>query len=115
MTTTILEIMSPVREVLELVERGPQGPVGPTGPQGEQGLIGPQGEQGPEGPQGADYAPPELRSATADGYTYLGRAELGTDDADETWTIARFSVVDGAVVTEHATGAWTDRETLSYE
>lgn len=59
----------------------------------------------------------ELRHASTEGYvyTYLGRAELGTDEAQETWTIARFSVVAGAILTEHATGSWTDRETLEYE
>lgn len=59
----------------------------------------------------------ELRHASTEGYvyTFVGRAELDTAETAETWTIARFSVDDGAVVTEHATGAWTDRETLSYE
>ena len=56
-----------------------------------------------------------VQSAFATPYHYLGRAPLGTDTTDATWDISRIQVAsDGSTTTLHATGAWTNRASLSY-
>jgi len=56
-----------------------------------------------------------VQSAVASPYHYIGRAPLGTDTTDATWDISRIQVAsDGSTTTLNATGAWTNRASLSY-
>jgi hypothetical protein len=48
-------------------------------------------------------------------YSYIGRAALGTDTTSAGWDITRIEVTsDGSTTKLNATGAWTNRATLSY-
>ena len=76
--------------------------------------TGPQGPTGPTGATGPAYEPGQILAATAGAYTYLGKAAVGVAEDDDGWTIARFSAAGGTITTEHATGAWVDRASLTY-
>ena len=90
---------------------GPAGPTGPKGDQGDPGATGATGATGPAGPSGAT----SRRHASAAPYSYCGTAAAGTADSASGWTIARVAVAaDGTTTVTHATGAWTDRASLTY-
>jgi len=56
-----------------------------------------------------------VQSAFASPYHYIGRAPVGTATNASGWAIARIEVAsDGSTTTLHATGAWTNRASLSY-
>ncbi len=56
-----------------------------------------------------------VKSAFAAPYNYIGRAPLGTADGDATWDITRIEVAsDGSTTVLNATGAWSNRASLSY-
>jgi hypothetical protein len=56
-----------------------------------------------------------VQSAFSSPYHYIGRAPLGTLTTDATWDIARIEIAsDGSTTTLNATGAWTNRASLSY-
>lgn len=55
----------------------------------------------------------EVRSDTVHPYTYMGAAATDTIETDPTWRIRRIATFAPFAVTE-ATGAWTDRLTLTY-
>jgi hypothetical protein len=56
-----------------------------------------------------------VKSAFAAPYNYIGRAALGTAEGDATWDITRIEVAsDGSTTVLNATGAWTNRASLSY-
>jgi len=56
-----------------------------------------------------------VQSAFASPYHYLGRAPLGTSTTASGWDIARIEVAsDGSTTTSNATGAWSNRASLSY-
>ena len=56
-----------------------------------------------------------VKSAFAAPYNYIGRAPLGTADGDATWDISRIEVAsDGSTTVLNATGAWSNRASLSY-
>ena len=69
---------------------------------------------GPQGPTGPAYEFGQILAATADGYTYLGKAAVGVAEDDDDWTIARFSAAGGTITTEHASGTWVNRASLTY-
>ena len=91
---TTLEIVEEIRELLEIEAAGPQG---------QPGL------------DGAAYYAGALRSDSDGGYTYLGRADAGSEESDAVWDISRFASVGGEVVVTHAADvAWADRLTATY-
>ena len=56
-----------------------------------------------------------VQSAFSSPYHYVGRAPLGTLTTDATWDIARIEVSSaGSTTTLNATGAWSNRASLSY-
>ena len=56
-----------------------------------------------------------VQSAFAAPYHYIGRAPEGTATNASGWDIARIEIAsDGSTTTLHATGAWTNRASLSY-
>lgn len=84
-----------------------------TGAPGAQVLhLGiPKGDKGDTGPSGAG----ERRHAFAAPYSYAGVAIAGTLDGASGWTITRIAVAaNGTTTVATATGAWSDRETLTY-
>ena len=57
----------------------------------------------------------ERRHAFSAPYSYNGTAAAGTADSASGWTIARIAVAaDGTTTVATATGAWTDRASLTY-
>lgn len=55
----------------------------------------------------------EVRSDTTGGFNYMGSAPTGTIESAAGWSLTRIQLVSPPVV-GHATGAWTDRTTLTY-
>jgi len=48
-------------------------------------------------------------------YSYIGRAPIDTDITDSDWDISRIEVAsNGTTTTTNATGAWSNRASLSY-
>ena len=67
--------------------------------------------RGEQGPSGAG----ERRHAFAAPYSYNGTATAGTADSASGWAITRIAVAaDGTTTVATATGAWTDRASLTY-
>lgn len=57
----------------------------------------------------------DVQSAFAAPYSYIGRALKGTATNASDWTITRIEVAsDGTTTTATASGAWTNRASLSY-
>ena len=57
----------------------------------------------------------ERRHAFAAPYSYNGTATAGTADSASGWAITRIAVAaDGTTTVATATGAWTDRASLTY-
>jgi hypothetical protein len=56
-----------------------------------------------------------VQSAFAAPYHYIGRAPTGTATTSSGWDITRIEVAsDGSTTTLNATGAWSNRASLSY-
>ncbi len=56
-----------------------------------------------------------VKSAFAAPYSYIGRAPLGTAEGTATWDITRIEIAsDGTTTKLNATGAWSNRASLSY-
>ncbi len=56
-----------------------------------------------------------VKSAFSSPYNYIGRAPLGTAEGTATWDITRIEVSsDGSTTTLNATGAWSNRASLTY-
>jgi hypothetical protein len=56
-----------------------------------------------------------VQAAFASPYSYIGRAPLGTATTSSGWDITRIEVAsDGSTTTLNATGAWSNRASLSY-
>jgi hypothetical protein len=56
-----------------------------------------------------------VQSSFASPYHYIGRAPTGANTTDAAWDIARIEVAsDGSTSTLNATGAWSNRASLSY-
>jgi hypothetical protein len=56
-----------------------------------------------------------VQAAFASPYSYIGRAPLGTDTTSSGWDISRIEVAsDGSTTVLNATGAWSNRASLSY-
>ena len=61
------------------------------------------------------YQATERRHEWAAPYDYAATAPAGTADSASGWAITRITVAaDGTTTVAHATGAWTDRATLTY-
>lgn len=94
----------------------PQGPsvIGVTVPSSPAvvriGIPGPPGNQGPAAPE---YA---VRINATAGLIYTGRAPSGSTESSADWTIKRrtFSVAGVLQTTGTATGAWSNRTSLTY-
>ena len=55
------------------------------------------------------------RHAYAAPHSYCATAVVGTLDSAAVWSITRITVAaDGTTTSAHATGAWTERATLTY-
>lgn len=54
----------------------------------------------------------EVRSDTTSTYSYMGTAAPNTAESAGGWTIARITIADQTV--KHASGAWSNRATLTY-
>jgi hypothetical protein len=115
---------------------GPTGPAGPTGPQGPKGDKGDPGDTGPAGPAGIAGSPGATgakgdpgdagpagpagiasarRHAFATPHSYTATAPAGTADSASGWTVTRITVAAaGTTTTGTASGAWTDRASLTY-
>jgi hypothetical protein len=56
-----------------------------------------------------------VQSAFSSPYSYIGRAPTGTATTSSGWDITRIEVAsDGSTTTLNATGAWTNRASLTY-
>ena len=56
-----------------------------------------------------------VQSDFASPYNYIGRALVGTNTSSTGWDIARIEVTSaGSTTTMNATGAWSNRASLSY-
>lgn len=90
--------------------------IGNPGPQGAKGDTGEQGLPGEPGPPGADAPASERRHDYVAPYSYCGKADIDSLEAEAVWTITRIELAkDGTTTVAHAIDvAWDDRLIASY-
>ena len=95
------------------VTRWNQLPYGGT--QGVQGLQGLQGLQGIQGIKGINFSI-RVDSTTTSNTIYVGKAAPGSSESSEVWTITKFQFSAAGVLltTTYASGAWSNRTSLTY-